>query len=58
MMEVAPVNLQAEVEFSAVIMPRCPSCHSKHPLAYDPPMPPDTCPECGGAAAQVKELDL
>lgn len=36
---------------TVVKLPRCPSCHSRHPLAYSPPRAAATCPECGGPAA-------
>lgn len=35
---------------SVTRLPACPACGDKHPLAYNPPRPPATCPNCGGPA--------
>jgi DNA-directed RNA polymerase subunit RPC12/RpoP len=31
----------------ATLLPRCPDCGGKHPLAYQPPLPAHRCPDCG-----------
>ena len=41
------------------LLPKCPSCGDRHPLAYQPPIETDICPSCGGpAAAAGPEVDV
>lgn len=42
-----------EPSLQATFLPRCPTCSGKHPLAYQPPMDPNTCPNCGAHRAPV-----
>lgn len=44
-----------EPSLTIVMLPRCPQCETKHPLAYDPPRDPSTCPQCKGPAAEPGE---
>lgn len=44
--------LRLEAETERVLLSRCQVCGHRHPLACQPPEPPDVCPGCGLPAAQ------
>lgn len=33
-------------------LPRCGNCEAPHPMARNPPIDADTCPDCGSSIAQ------
>lgn len=33
----------------AEFLPRCPTCFTKHPRAFNPPLDINHCPNCGGS---------
>ena len=48
-------SLRIEAETERVLLPRCQVCGHRHPLACQPPEPPDLCPGCGLLAAAPGE---
>lgn len=36
-------------------LPGCRACGTKHPLAFNPPLPAHECPQCGGPAGTPGE---
>lgn len=43
----------------AHVLRRCPACHAPHPLARNPPIDQDHCPDCGHANGEdfVRDVD-
>lgn len=53
---VAPTYL--EPTLTAQLLPRCQACGDRHPLAYQPPQPAGTCPNCGASSSLPRAVTV
>lgn len=47
-----------EPSLSSTFLPGCAACHAPHPLARRPPLPPESCPDCGAPQFTGATVDI